>query len=96
MTDPVIVVLSGEIDLLVREETAAAMTEAAENALAGCCDIVVDLAGVSFMDSVGLACLAQLSVLLRDRPNRIVLRAPGPAVVRVLELAGFGPMIEGD
>ena len=96
MTDPVIVVLSGEIDLLVREETAAAMTEAAENALAECCDIVVDLAGVSFMDSVGLACLAQLSVLLRDRPNRIVLRAPGPAVVRVLGLAGFGPMIEGD
>ena len=94
MTEPVLVVLTGDIDLLVRESTAAAMEQAAEEAIATGADVVVDLAGVDFMDSVGLACLAQLAGLLHDRPGTVVLRKPGPQVVRILELAGFAPMIE--
>jgi anti-anti-sigma factor len=46
------------------------------------------------MDSMGLACLAQLTVALRDHNGCIRLRAPQRAVLRVLELAGFAPMIE--
>jgi anti-sigma B factor antagonist len=89
MTDPVIVVLSGEIDLLVREETAAAMTEAAENALAGCCDIVVDLAGVSFIDSSGLRILVEAHQARSGDDASLTLRSPSAAVQRLLEISGL-------
>jgi anti-anti-sigma factor len=94
VTEPVVVVLSGDIDLVARDATSAAMEEAAAQAIATGADVVVDLAGVDFMDSVGLACIAQLSSRLQDHPGEVVLRSPGSQVVRVLELAGFAPMIE--
>jgi anti-anti-sigma factor len=93
-SEPVVVVLRGEIDLLARECTMAILAEAADRAVQTSADLVIDLADVSFMDSMGLACLAQLTVALRDHNGCIRLREPQRAVLRVLELAGFGPMIE--
>ena len=94
MTETVLVVLTGDVDLLARENTSALVEEAAEKAIASGADVVVDLGGVDFMDSVGLACLARLLSLLHHEPGKVVLRKPRTQVLRVLELAGFGPMVE--
>jgi anti-anti-sigma factor len=92
--EPVVARLTGEIDLSARDAITATLLAAADEAMAAGADLVVDLAEVSFMDSSGLACLAQVSVVLQQHVGTLRLRCPGPAVLRVLDLAGFGPMIE--
>ena len=58
-------------------------------AVDGCQQAVVDLAGVTFMDSAGLGLLVGLAAELRRRHVTLVLRAPSPFVQRVLTLSGM-------
>ena len=51
--------------------------------------VELDLSGVSFIDSSGLATLLSMRNLLAERGGMLVLRAPSDAVRRVLELAGL-------
>jgi anti-anti-sigma factor len=88
------VVLRGEVDILVREETAASIDAACARAAEEGATVVVVLEDVTFMDSTGVACLARGVAALSD-PDRLRLRRPRPSVRRLLEVAGFGDLVEG-
>lgn len=79
------IVVGGEIDAF----TAAPVETALERAVAERSgDVVVDLAGVTFLDSGGLNVLIRCHKALDPTGRRIVLRHPQPAVRRALEIGG--------
>jgi anti-sigma B factor antagonist len=49
-------------------------------------DVVLDMSGVEFIDSVGLEAVIRIQRMLRDDGRRLVVRDPAPAVARLLEL----------
>jgi anti-anti-sigma factor len=51
--------------------------------------LVVDVSGVTFIDSTGLGGLVQLSNLARSRGAELYLADPTPIVARLLELSGL-------
>jgi anti-sigma B factor antagonist len=78
----VVIGLSGELDLSVEQTVQAALDEAGDG------QIVIDLRGLTFMDSTGLRLILRADSRCRERhrPLRLV---PGPTPVqRVFELAG--------
>lgn len=82
----VVVVVSGEIDLATAPRLRAAVTDAAER-LAGR-RLVVDLAGVRFLGSAGMAVLAAAADRVEPAPLAVVVGPDGP-VGRTLALAGM-------
>lgn len=84
--DPPVVEVAGEIDLATAGELGAAL----EPLLAsGDGPVVIDVGGVSFIDSSGLAVLAHAAA--SGRP--VVLRHPSKIVVRVIETTGLDQVI---
>jgi anti-sigma B factor antagonist len=83
---------TGELDL----GTAPALREASTRELSADAELIVlDLSGVTFMDSSGLHALIDASRALRGR-LRVVL---GPVAARVVNIAGIGaalPIIPAD
>jgi anti-sigma B factor antagonist len=81
--------LTGEIDLanaaLVEEELRR--IEATDAAV-----ILVDLGGISFIDSTGIKVLIGAAARDRDR-GRLLLDSPSPAVLRVLRIAGVAELL---
>jgi anti-sigma B factor antagonist len=79
---------SGELDAFtvatLREELAA---------LAGASEVVIDLAGVPFMDSAGLGALIGGIRKLRDAGGGVVVVCSRPAVLRLLHTTGFDRMV---
>ena len=75
-------VLVGEID----SYTAPVLGERLAN---GSPVEVIDLAGVSFIDSSGLRVLVEAHQAHVDKGARLVLRAPSAAVQRLLEISGL-------
>ena len=51
--------------------------------------VVLDLAGVSFLDSTGLQCLVQVRETAQERGDEVILRSPSPAIQRVLDLTNM-------
>ncbi len=49
-------------------------------------DVVLDMSGVTFIDSVGLEAVIRMHRSLRDDGRRLILRDPAPPVARLLEL----------
>jgi anti-sigma B factor antagonist len=78
-----VVALSGEIDLqnspLVRSELLRHLSDHA--------DLVVDLSGVAYIDSSGIASLVEAFQTARRQGTRFSLAAVSPAALRVLQLA---------
>ena len=56
-------------------------------------DIVLDVSGVEFIDSVGLEVLIRVHRGLRDGGRRLVIRDPVPPVARLLELTLLDRMV---
>ena len=54
--------------------------------------ILVDLAGVSFIDSTAIKVLISAAARSQSR-NRLLLDAPSPAVLRVLRIAGVADLL---
>lgn len=52
-------------------------------------DVVIDLAGVSFVDSSGLGVLVGALRRFQGAGHELVLRAPTPSMSRVLEMTGL-------
>jgi anti-sigma B factor antagonist len=85
-------VLSGDIDVRVAAEIAAL----ADSAVAAhTCDVVVDLADVTFIDSSGIGALVALNNSLADQGPRTLYLRPGPPnVMRVLRLVGLDDVFQ--
>lgn len=78
-----VVTLRGEIDLQnspdLRKELLAWLAEGQ--------DVVVDLSGVDYIDSSGIACLVEAYQTARHQGGNFSLAAISPAALRVLKLA---------
>lgn len=83
--DPTSVALSGEIDA----HSAPSLAARFESLPPGDDDIVLEMAGVTFMDSSGLRVLIDLHQRLDGASRRLVLNAPSQSVTRLLEVAGL-------
>ena len=78
----VVVMLRGELDVADAAGVAAALAVVAARAP----EIIVDLAGLGFIDSSGVAALARGRKLARHAGGDLLLAAPQHQVVRVLAL----------
>lgn len=87
-------VLSGEIDLASAPEIIALGEELLGSLRSGEV-LVLDMAGVVFIDSTGLGALVSLRNTARQIGARLELRATPPMVLRVLELSGLKDSFEG-
>jgi len=87
--DRPVVVARGELDVATTES----LQKAVIDAIAGGSPVVLDLAGISFMDSTGLAGLIALR-RVDAVGDRLVLRRPSEAVRRVLELTATGELFD--
>lgn len=79
-----VVVVEGEIDLSV----VGGLWKRVEEASLDGGPLVLDVAGVTFMDSAGVNLLLRLRQQRGDVPEAVVLRHPSATVRRVLEMAG--------
>ena len=80
------VALDGEVDA----HTAPTLAQRFESLPAGGGDVTLDLSGVGFMDSSGLRVIIELHQRAAAESRRLVLRSPGPAVARLIEISGLG------
>jgi anti-anti-sigma factor len=78
----VIVALRGALDVADAVSVAAALTAVAARQR----DIVIDLAGLEFIDSSGVAALVRGRRQARYAGGELLLAAPQPQVLRVLTL----------
>jgi anti-anti-sigma factor len=78
-----VVWLRGELDLSSVEDVRPVIDQVAEDQPAR---VVIDVGGLAFMDSSGLALLLTLA----GRVGRVELRNPTAIVRRVIELTGLG------
>ncbi len=83
--DTVSVSLTGEIDFGNVAQLRAALIEASGIGF----HVVVDLAGVSFVDSMALGVLVQAKRSVEHDGGRFVVRNSTPPVRRVLSVAGI-------
>ena len=79
------IVLTGKLDLAGAHDIDAPFTAAA----AGHRGIIVDLAGVSFLASMGLRALVIGAKIAAARGARMAVLAPAPEVEKVLMISGF-------
>jgi anti-sigma B factor antagonist len=82
----VVVSVRGEVDLALEPALVAAHDQVAAYDEP---HVYVDLTDAEFLDSSGVAALANLQRRARDRQGHFVLSSAGPMVQRVLELTGL-------
>jgi anti-sigma B factor antagonist len=88
-----VVTVSGEVDTV----TAPRLRQALEDALdSGPPAVMVDLAGVSFMDASGIGVLVSVAQQADSMNRKLTLGAPSQAVLRVLEAAGLDGVLHID
>jgi anti-anti-sigma factor len=88
--DRAVVTLRGDFDLQVAERVVAelAKVEEGEPAL-----LVIDLSGLSFLDSSGMGVIAAAQARAVEAGRRIVLVRPPYSVRRALEVSGFDDVV---
>lgn len=86
------VVLRGEIDAGRRESASRSMVAVLE----ADGPVVLDTAGVTFIDSSGLAFLLQIQSVATSAGRTVVLRDPSGAVVELLALVGLDALFPGE
>lgn len=82
--DPRHLGLSGDLDSFTSPDLDEALAALGPEA-----DVMVELAGVSFIDSSGLRVLIAAHTALDGRGNRLVLAAPNRSVSRLFEISGL-------
>ena len=88
-----VVRLVGEVDMATSPAVKNTLAELVEG---GHLAVVVDLSEVTFMDSSGLHALVDAQRRLSESGGKVVLRKPGPAVDRLLQITGMSPMFHFD
>ena len=81
----------GEVDLYSSPELRMAILKAVPSAEG---DLAIDLAGVTYIDSSGVATLVEGLRSAREHGTGFTLVAPSPAVMQVLELARLDSIFE--
>lgn len=74
-----VVIISGEIDIVNAAEVGGQLFNAAPNSASG---LVMDLSGVSYLDSRGVHLLFELANRLRTRHQQLHLVVPARAMIR--------------
>jgi anti-sigma B factor antagonist len=92
-TDTSLITVTGEVDLYTSPELRTAIMEAIPAAGAG---VSLDLSGVQYMDSSGVATLVEGLRSARDHAKAFTLVRPSAAVMKVLELARLDSIFEVD
>ena len=87
----VTLVLAGELDLGTADTLRVCLQQLDE----GYDELVVDLSGLSFLDSTGLGLLVATrhAIAEREQPGTMVLRNPEGNVRRVLEVSGVDQVL---
>jgi anti-sigma B factor antagonist len=86
-----VVIAAGEIDLYTAPKLWEALARLIER---GHREVVLDLAGVEFIDSHGIAAIARAHQRLAPEGGNVVVRAPRPQARRVFEVTGLSKLIE--
>jgi anti-anti-sigma factor len=84
--DTVVLEIAGEFDMAEVEAFRTCV-----DGIAASCDgeVVVDLGGITFIDSSAISVLLNARRRLDNEGRELWLRRPSPAVARVFELAGL-------
>ena len=89
--------VAGELDAMNADAFAAAVVMHCEPAR---CRVVIDAAGLDFIDSAGLRAFVRILGHVRGCGGDIAVRDPNPSVRRVLDITGFptlpGATVSGD
>jgi anti-sigma B factor antagonist len=88
--EPALVVLSGEMDIVSTAAFADAMSELESSSPDR---VVIDIAGLTFIDSSGINALVQAARAIEARGGRAVLASPAPHVQRVFEITRVGDVV---
>lgn len=83
---------SGELDMLLADELRKEWLPAVERHRPDC--LVIDLSGVTFMDSSGLGLIVAMHKLQKQHGGSVVLTAPQRLVRRVLAISGIDRVID--
>jgi anti-anti-sigma factor len=81
-----VVTVGGDLEFGTAASLRGALIELAQQ---GCDPLVLDLAGLEFIDSTGLSLLVQAQQRIESQGHRFVLRNPAERVQRVLEISGL-------
>jgi anti-anti-sigma factor len=84
-----VVTVRGELDACSAPDVRAAIDEAQD------LDVELDLAGVTFIDSSGLAMIVEARQRLMAHDHRLLLGARSAIVQRLLELSGVAGRLDG-
>ena len=87
---PALVVLSGEMDIVSTGAFSESMAELERSSPDG---VVIDVAGLTFIDSSGINALVQAARTVEARGGRAVLAAPASHVQRVFEITRVGDVV---
>jgi len=82
--DELVFLVSGELDAHTAPDLASALAGISDDA-----DVVLDFAGLSFMDSSGLRVIISTNSTLTAGGGSLVLRSPGRTVQRILSVSGL-------
>ncbi len=85
--DRLILELHGELDMATSPQLAEALEELAEN---GPTTVVLDLRGVSFLDSTGLKAIFSARNTTQERGQQLAVTPGSPQVQRLLSLTRLG------
>jgi anti-sigma B factor antagonist len=81
--------LTGRIDAITTDGFSAAVTAVIDR---GERRLVLDLAGIDYISSIGLRALILAAKRLAALDGRIALSAPQPRIKQLLDVAGFTPL----
>ncbi|GAA3346324.1 hypothetical protein GCM10020358_56870 [Amorphoplanes nipponensis] len=89
--DTSVVALSGEVDMNVEEELAGVLL--AEIERPGATAVLIDLAGVTFLDSSTINVLVRVYNAARGSGRLLRLAGARPTQLKVLEMTGLMPLL---
>lgn len=84
------VAVSGELDMSTAPQLSQSLAEVLDQHPR---EVTVDLGGLSFIDSTGLALIVRTSNALRAHEGSLRLVRPTPPVRRVLEIVGLDGLL---
>ena len=84
--DSFVIAVGGELDLHTAEPLRESLADVLEH---GARSVLVDLTGVSFIDSTALTVLVDAGRALKSSRGEIVVVADDPRVLRVMEITGL-------